>query len=192
MNDLTKAIEAAFSHYLKGEYIKSDKLPDIDLYVDQITTLLSRELAPTMRHADDKIMTKTMINNYSKNHLLPPPYKKKYNRDHILFLILIYYFKSFMSISDIQKVLGPLADKYFNKEKDPMADIYETLFSEALVHADDVYNKVMKEYDHAKTLFEGEKPEDRAYLQKFALICMLSYDIYIKKQVIEHIIDDTF
>ena len=88
--DLVNSIMASFDRIA---LIKSEEIPGIDLYVDQITTFLTQHLSNTTRSADDKIMTKTMINNYTKNHLLPPPVKKKYSKDHILLLIFIYYFK---------------------------------------------------------------------------------------------------
>ena len=66
-------------------YVKPDELPNIDLYMDQVTTLMDTKLRATTRYPqEDKILTKTMINNYAKNDLLPPPVKKKYSKEHIL------------------------------------------------------------------------------------------------------------
>ena len=62
------------------DYVKSEDIPDIQLYMDQVTTFMDSHLASTRRYPSDKILTKTMINNYAKNHLLPPPEKKKYSR----------------------------------------------------------------------------------------------------------------
>ena len=55
------------------DYIKPEDIPSIPLYVDQITSFMESQLQSARRHADDKIMTKTMINNYTKNNLIPPP-----------------------------------------------------------------------------------------------------------------------
>ena len=85
-------------------YVKSVDIPSIDLYMDQITTFMDEQLAACKRHDSDKILTKTMINNYAKNNLLPPPEKKKYSKEHVLTLIFIYYFKNILSISDIQAI----------------------------------------------------------------------------------------
>ena len=71
---------------LKVSAIPSADVPNIDLYMDQITTFMDTHLADSRRYPDDKIMTKTMINNYTKNHLLPPSVKKKYSREHIFLL----------------------------------------------------------------------------------------------------------
>ena len=87
--DMINSILASVSRI---DYIKPDDIPNIELYMDQVTTFMEEQLASTKRYDEDKILTKTMINNYAKNKLLPPPEKKRYSREHILMLIFIYYF----------------------------------------------------------------------------------------------------
>lgn len=189
-NDIPSVIEEVFKRYTDGSYIKASMLPDLDLYVDQITTFLTRHLAKTIRFEDDKIMTKTMINNYTKNHLLPPPDKKKYSRDHILLMIFIYYFKNFLPISDIKTILGPLTDKYFHKDEDlNLEAIYTTLFSKEDTFVQEVLENVMKQFHMSADLFPDAPKADQASLREFTFICMLSLDIYLKKQLIEAILD---
>ncbi len=189
-NDIPSVIEEVFKRYTDGSYIKASMLPDLDLYVDQITTFLTRHLAKTIRFEDDKIMTKTMINNYTKNHLLPPPDKKKYSRDHILLMIFIYYFKNFLPISDIKTILGPLTDKYFHKDADlNLEAIYTTLFSKEDTFVQEVLENVMKQFHMSADLFPDAPKTDQASLREFTFICMLSLDIYLKKQLIEAILD---
>lgn len=189
-NDIPSVIEEVFKRYTDGSYIKASMLPDLDLYVDQITTFLTRHLAKTIRFEDDKIMTKTMINNYTKNHLLPPPDKKKYSRDHILLMIFIYYFKNFLPISDIKTILGPLTDKYFHKDADlNLEAIYTTLFSKEDTFVQEVLENVMQQFHMSADLFPDAPKADQASLREFSFICMLSLDIYLKKQLIEAILD---
>ena len=189
-NDIPSVIEEVFKCYTDGNYIKASMLPDLDLYVDQITTFLTRHLAKTIRFENDKIMTKTMINNYTKNHLLPPPDKKKYSRDHILLMIFIYYFKNFLPISDIKTILGPLTDKYFHKDADlNLEAIYTTLFSKEDTFVQEVLENVMKQFHMSADLFPDAPKADQASLREFTFICMLSLDIYLKKQLIEAILD---
>ncbi|HAX52986.1 MAG TPA: hypothetical protein DIW07_00740, partial [Lachnospiraceae bacterium] len=92
------------------DYIHPGDIPNIDLYMDQVTTFMDSQLASTKRYSEDKILTKTMINNYAKNNLLPPPVKKKYTKEHVLVLIFIYYFKNILSIKDIEILLKPITD----------------------------------------------------------------------------------
>ena len=80
-------------------YVKPEDIPNIDLYMDQVTTFMEAQLAHSKRYKDDKILTKTMINNYAKNNLLPSPEKKRYSKEHLLVLIFIYYFKNILSIN---------------------------------------------------------------------------------------------
>ena len=79
------------------DYIHADEIPNIDLYMDQVTTFMEEQLRSSKRYPEDKVMTKTMINNYAKNNLLPPPVKKKYSKEHVLLLIFIYYFKKYIN-----------------------------------------------------------------------------------------------
>ena len=89
------------------KYISPEDIPNIDLYMDQITTFMDSRLHSSARNpGEDKILTKTMINNYAKNNLLPPPVKKKYSKEHVLLLIFIYYYKGILSINDIQTCYG--------------------------------------------------------------------------------------
>lgn len=174
----------------KMDYIKPESLPDIELYMDQVTTFMDSQLASTKRHEDDKILTKTMINNYAKNHLLPPPNKKKYSKEHVLALLFIYYFKNILSISDIQHVLNPITDKYFqNSNGLSLEDIYNEVFS--LEHEEIQYllKDLAKKYRTSLKTFESVDDEEAELLHTFAFICMLSFDVYIKKMIIEQTID---
>ena len=131
-----KDIVDRIDEWMNTDIINPADIPSIELYMDQVTTFMDKELSGTKRHADDKILTKTMINNYSKNNLLPPSDKKKYSKDHIILLIYIYYMKNFLSINDIQTLLQPMTDEHFtsstmkdDNEKSPitMADIYSDI-----------------------------------------------------------------
>ena len=93
-NDILNSILESLSRI---DYIHPEDIPNIDLYMDQVTTFMDTQLSSTKRYSDDKILTKTMINNYAKNNLLPPPVKKKYSKDHLLLLILKVFFPSRIS-----------------------------------------------------------------------------------------------
>ena len=88
------------------DYIKPENVPDIDLYMDQVTTFMNAELSSSKRYQEDKILTKTMINNYAKNNLLPPPVKKKYSREHLARLMTICMLKQIMPIPTLSYLTG--------------------------------------------------------------------------------------
>lgn len=174
----------------KIDYVKPEDIPNIDLYMDQITTFMDSQLAASKRYENDKILTKTMINNYAKNNLLPPPEKKKYTKEHVLTLIFIYYFKSILSISDIQSILNPITDKYFGKDADyGLEDIYKEVFSLENNETRNIMKDLAKKYNTAMNTFPDASEEEAELLRNFSFICMLSYDVYVKKTLIEKMID---
>ncbi|HJA68277.1 MAG TPA: DUF1836 domain-containing protein [Candidatus Mediterraneibacter cottocaccae] len=188
-NDILNSILESLS---RVDYIRPGEIPNIDLYMDQVTTFMDKELSSTRRYADDKILTKTMINNYAKNNLLPPPVKKKYSREHVLFLIFIYYFKNILSIKDIEAVLKPLRDKYFSGEGSiELAEIYEEICRMEKARVEPLKEEIRSTYETAVSSFENVPDgEDREELKMFAFICSLSFDVYLKKAIIEKMIDE--
>ncbi|MBQ3906358.1 MAG: DUF1836 domain-containing protein [Lachnospiraceae bacterium] len=173
-------------------YIEPEDIPGIDLYMDQVTGFLDKRLRSTVRNpGDGRIMTKTMINNYAKNDLIPPPIKKKYSKEHILLLIFIYYYKGILSIGDIQKLLEPVTKEYFDCGKSfDLESIYREVVELEKGQLEGLKLDVIKKYKEAEETF-GDAPESgKEFLRKFAFICMLSYDVYVKKLMIEKMIDE--
>lgn len=173
------------------DYIKPDSIPGIELYMDQVTTFMEEGLSSSKRYPEDKILTKTMINNYAKNNLLPPPIKKKYSKEHILVLIFIYYFKNLLSIKDIETLLAPITEKYFNQNQElSMTAIYQEVCELQKSRIDSVAKDVARIYEKSMGTFADFPSEDQELLQQFSFICSLAFDVYIKKQVIEKMIDE--
>lgn len=185
--DILNSILASISRI---DYIKPEEIPGIDLYMDQVTTFMENHLSSSKRHPEDKVLTKTMINNYAKNHLLPPPVKKKYSREHILMLTFIYYFKNIMSINDIQVLLGPIAEEFFPGNGSlKLTEVYQEIMDLELEQIEPLIKDVTKKFNKARSSFSDADEKEQDFLQKFAFICMLSFDVYVKKQVIENLID---
>ncbi len=187
-NDLLNSMLEELS---KVEFIPLEDIPGIELYMDQVTTLMENALSSAKRHEEDKILTKTMINNYAKNNLLPPPVKKKYSREHVLVLIFIYYFKNVLSIKDIESVLKPITEKYFHTENPLQIDqIYEEICGFEQGHISDIHGEIQRLYELSRATFSEAPEEERSDLQLFSFICSLSADIYIKKLLVERLIDE--
>lgn len=186
-NDMLNSILESLSRI---DYIKPSDIPNIDLYMDQVTTFMGTQLNSTKRYPEDKILTKTMINNYAKNNLLPPPVKKKYAKEHVLVLIFIYYFKNLLSIKDIETLLKPITDRYFQTDKDfDLADIYECVCQMQKDGIDTLKEDISETYKQAADIFADGPEEDKDFLQLFSFICTLSFDVYVKKLLIEKLID---
>ena len=185
-------IEEVANRIRSLDYIKSDDIPEIDLYMDQVIKFMDDHFASLKRYEGDKMLTKAMINNYTKNRLLPPPEKKKYGQDHMLILIFIYYFKNVLSIRDINSILTPLTENFFEeKDRDVLLrDIYNEVFEVCRGATTDISRSVLKAFDRAKGSFEGEDDEEKKkYLTNFAFIASLCFDVHVKKTIVENMID---
>jgi len=186
-NDLLNSILASISRI---DYVKSTDIPNIDLYMDQVTSFMDKELKSTKRYEDDKILTKTMINNYAKNDLLPAPVKKKYSKEHLMVLTFIYYFKNLLSIGDIEKLLAPITEKYFHADDGiDIARIYDEVCECDKKRTHILQEDIKSAFEASKDTFLDTEDTDKELLQYFSFICMLSLDVYVKKQIIEKLID---
>jgi hypothetical protein len=183
---------------------RADEIPAIDLYMDQVLTFMGERLRRTARKSDaDKLLTKTMINNYVKNKVMIPPVKKKYGRDHILLLMVIYYMKNFLAIDDIRKIVGPVSDKCARpttksaeqqigrKRRYSMTDVYTEVFEYVIRDVERFPGEVQEILDETDNAFTKAPEEDREMLRRFNVICQLSADIYLRKLLIEKLLDET-
>ncbi|MGF7004114.1 hypothetical protein M2145_001198 [Lachnospiraceae bacterium PF1-21] len=193
MTKFTKeALNALLQDLDSMNYIKAGDIPDIDLYMDQVTTFMDAHLESTKRSPEDKVLTKTMINNYAKNNLLPPPVKKKYSKDHMMVLTLIYYLKNVLSIKDIESILKPLTQQYFaNDEQISLEAIYEQIRYQAKEQMTTLRDDLNKSFTAGEEALKelNLDEEKHASLELFTIIANLSFDVYMKKYLIEKLID---
>lgn len=172
------------------EHIQLSDIPNIDLYMDQVTSFMDEHMQHSKRRSEDKILTKTMINNYAKNKLLPPPVKKRYSREHMLLLIFIFYFKGILSLSDIQALMKPVTERFFqNEEGFDIEDLYKEVYAMGKEQISSIKDDLKKTYERASQSFPDAPEEEQDFLQIFCFICLLCFDIYLRKQMIEKLID---
>ena len=88
--------------YLNYRCPRYEQMPSIQLYKDQVVSVLEEYIAPFIRE-DEKLITSSMINNYVKHKIIKPPMNKKYDREHIAFLYIICLLKRFMPIEQIKE-----------------------------------------------------------------------------------------
>ncbi len=197
-------------------FVSADEIPRIDLYMDQVLTFMEEHLGKSARDPEnDKILTKTMINNYVKNDVLIPPVRKKYGMDHMILLLMIYYLKSYLSIGDIRQVLEPLKERYAgsasedagketetcggdgtdgNPGKEPsmrsLEEIYRAVYEGMSDELEAVQEDADRQFRRVRETFPDSGTEDETRLQKFALIARMSTEIYLKKLFIERLLDE--
>ena len=112
MQEQEERIEKVIKHHIP----RWNELPEIDLYLDQVVNYLEKYLGILNVNRDEKIITKTMINNYVKLGIMPAPEKKKYNKSHIAYLMVICILKQVYSIGDIGKLISETI-KFFELSK---------------------------------------------------------------------------
>lgn len=179
----------------QAEEIKLTDIPDLDLYMDQLLTFLNGKLEPLKRDSDDKLLTKTMINNYTKYQLLIPPKNKKYNKEHILLLILVYQLKNIFSISDIKRLFSPVLKDLETPDDDviPLGDIYSSFLDLKKEQFDEFC-----EHFAEKAAFIADKAsvieplENRTVAERFLTVLMLAAQANAAKRLAERIIDTYF
>ena len=188
--DKNDVLNSILKNISKIDYIKPGDIPNIPLYMDQVTTFMDAQLESTKRFDEDKILTKTMINNYAKSDLLPPPLKKKYSKEHLLLLIFIYYFKNFLTITDLQSILKPITDRFFNTDSGfSLEQVYTEVFELEYEQVQILKSEIQNAYQRSTETFQDAPEEDQEFLKMFSFICILSFDVYVKKQIIESLID---
>lgn len=188
--DYTQILSDVLRKLVLMDHISPSEIPNIDLYMDQVTGFMNDHLQNSKRFDDDKILTKTMINNYAKNKLLPPPEKKRYTKEHMYLLIFIYYMKGFLSLHDIQSILGLVTDRFSKKDESPnIEEIYAEVYRLGIDHISDISRDIMDSFHTAANSLQDYDGEGRDTLQIFNFICLLCFDIYLRKEVIEKLID---
>jgi hypothetical protein len=162
--------------------LKSSEIPEIDLYLDQITSLVSSKLLEASERYRDNILTKTMINNYSKDQLIKPLNGKKYTKEHILQILLIYSLKSTLSITEIKRLLHGI---YMTENFDggELLKIYDR-HVDLKAHCKDFSAEIIEELFSSMSLdSENENDYCAAIL---AISALSSYMKNIAQSMIEH------
>ncbi len=162
--------------------IESEKIPNINLYMDQALSFMNENLDHFKRNSKDKILTKSMINNYVKNELIPKPENKKYYPQHIISLIYIFYLKQILSLDDVKLIMNQYEENHFNES---INELYKAFLSseqtEALKLEDDL--EVL-----AKKIYESYSEFDDDEII-FLFIMLLSSRANIYKVIIEKLTD---
>lgn len=174
--------------------IKASDIPDMNLYMEQVTTFIEDNLSHLKREEGDKLLTKTMINNYTKSGILMSPVNKKYSKQHVILLIIIYYLKQILSINDIRTLLKPILNNVEDREDDviPLTEIYSTfteIKNNEFKNYYSTFNERLKLIE-SKTKDISEDNKDIAQL--FLIVIMLVAQADALKRLSERIIDNYF
>ncbi|MCG3419698.1 DUF1836 domain-containing protein [Oceanobacillus jordanicus] len=164
-------------------------IPDIDLYMDQVIQLFEKKFSPTKRNEEEKVLTKTMINNYAKGKLFFPIKNKKYSRDHIMLISMIYQMKGALSIHDVKQTLETLNNKIMEEDFDLLTLYmsYLTLFDQNL----DIFNSGVKNHmNDIHVEIEKLGSKDETYLEKLLLITTFTEMSNFYRKAAEKMVDN--
>lgn len=167
-------------------------IPEIDLYMDQVIQLFENSFSDTLRNKDEKVLTKTMINNYSKDRLLMPIRNKKYSKEHIILLSLIYQLKGSLSISDIKKVLTPVLNSFDGDDSFPLRDFYDAYNSALKNNTNEFQNEILKKLEDVNSGLENGSDINKDYDKSLLLILSLANMSNLYRRTCEKIIDELF
>ncbi|MEN8078891.1 DUF1836 domain-containing protein [Clostridioides difficile] len=171
--------------------IKLDEIPEIDLYMDQVIQLFESKLSDQKRNQEEKILTKTMINNYAKGKLLLPIKNKKYSKEHIILMSLIYNLKGALSINDIKLSL----DNIVNKSEDeayPLRELYSCFLENCINDENNFKSDVNDKVEKINDKIDENKELDGDFEKRFLLLCSLVNMSNMYRRMSEKLIDEFF
>ncbi len=194
MNFNIENLEEFLTNINLDNRIDINKIPDIDLYMDQVIQLFENNLEKVKRNPTDKILTKTMINNYSKDKLLFQNKNKKYSKNHILLMVLIYDLKQTLSIGDIKRLFTPMIETLSEEEcKFDLSNIYDEYLSLKQNQVDKEKELLTEILNDVTNLCEKDTIKDYENYKKLLLIILtLLNSASLNKRIAEKIIDTYF
>ena len=156
--------------------INLEDIPELDLYMDQVIQLFENKLGGNKRFEEDKILTKTMINNYAK-----------YSKEHIILMCFIYNMKGILALSDIKLALGDIVEGY-NKEEFNSEDIrklYKIYLKGQEKNIEDIKQEINIDLNNLGEEFNSLESSEK----KLLLSAMLVDKANIYKKLAEKILD---
>lgn len=167
-------------------------IPQLDLYMDQVIQLFENNLSHSKRNKEDKLLTKTMINNYTKDKLLMPVKNKKYTRNHVILMILIYNLKQSLSINDIKVLFNNIVNN-LQQEENSQIDLvkfynkFMIVKKEQILSEETFLNQMICKVEEVSS--EGDNKD---YENILLAVLTLINSANIQRRVAEKIIDKYF
>ena len=171
--------------------IKLDEMPELDLYMDQVIQLFEGKLSTLKRNDDEKILTKTMINNYAKGKLLLPIKNKKYSKEHLILMAFIYNLKGALSINDIKSSLSEIIESDESVDY-PLRELYNCYLDESKDDVNRFKEDVSEKINKIESTISNEDKLSIDYHNKFLLLCSMVNMSNMYRRMSENIIDEFF
>lgn len=166
-----------------------EDIPKIDLYMDQVIQLFENKFDVLKRKKDEKVLTKTMINNYAKGKLFFPIENKKYSRDHIILISLIYQLKGGLSINDIKLTLDGINERIV-KEDLQLDTFYNSYLQLISRNVEDFKKDLQVREKEVNDEVMALEPEKHKNLENILLIASLIHLSNLYRRVAEKLVDE--
>lgn len=170
--------------------ITLEDIPNIDLYMDQVIQLFEATFNSTKRDEKEKILTKTMINNYAKGKLFFPIKNKKYSREHIILISLIYQLKPALTINDIKTVLDGINEKIINGEEFNLDQFYNQFLQLAEKNIDHFLSHIKEKQADVHGEISSLTGREDENLENVLLIASLVNMSNLYKRLAEKLVDE--
>ncbi len=173
-----------------NEKLSLQEIPEIDLYMDQVIQLFENKFKETKRTEDEKVLTKTMINNYAKAKVFFPIKNKKYTKRHMILLSLIYQLKGSLSINEIKGILDPLNERIVTDDL-AIDWLYETFLKQTDKNAQ-IFTESVEASIKELTELIGEtegNDEDTEYYEELLVVASLAHMSQLYKRAAERLAD---
>ncbi|KLA28367.1 MULTISPECIES: DUF1836 domain-containing protein [Bacillus] len=182
MENINKLLETL--HLEKN--ITLEDIPNVDLYVDQVVQLFENTYSDTTRTDDEKVLTKTMINNYAKGKLFIPIKNKKYSKEHMILISLIYQLKGALSINDIKSSLENINESLLNDDSFELNTLYKDYLSLTEKNVESFTQDVNNLVSEVSEISSLKDPN----LEKFLLLTSFVSMSNMYRRLAEKLIDD--
>lgn len=164
-------------------------IPKLDLYIDQVIQLFENKYELTKRKPGEKILTKTMINNYSKGKLFFPIKNKKYSPEHVMLINMIYEMKTVLQIRDIKTTLDGLNQRMLANAID-LEPIYQSFLEMTDTNLQRFQENVQHIAEEATFQTEQLDEADKDYLKRVLLILSFVNMSNYFRRIAETIVDE--
>ncbi|NFI94106.1 DUF1836 domain-containing protein [Clostridium botulinum] len=188
---MTKDILNIMENLNLDKKINLEDIPELDLYMDQVIQLFENKLSVLKRKEEDKVLTKTMINNYAKAKLLMSIKNKKYSKEHLILMSLIYDLKGALSINDIKLTLDNIVKKYENNEEYDLRALYKTYLDMNCQDVNEFKEYMNDKEENVKNLL-SENNINGDFEEKFLLVGSMISMSNMYRRMGETLIDEYF
>ncbi|MGN2339382.1 DUF1836 domain-containing protein [Clostridium cagae] len=188
---MTKDILNIMENLNLDKKINLEDIPELDLYMDQVIQLFENKLSVLKRKEEDKVLTKTMINNYAKAKLLMSIKNKKYSKEHLILMSLIYDLKGALSINDIKLTLDNIVKKYENNEEYDLRSLYKTYLDMNCQDVNEFKEYMNNKEENVKNLL-SENNINGNFEEKFLLVGSMISMSNMYRRMGETLIDEYF